>query len=181
METERLIQKREIIVAVGIMIFLAIAVTFIPAFIPNSQIKNQYSVLIWFFGINSVLIVLGTMSLAFYIIRQWINEFAYHNRHVKKQEEEQKQHNWLIEEVETRRAFDRERNQINDMFRLFELAKEKPEEITDKTKEKEEGEVKKQINKDVFTKKNEIMNTDKLANLIDQYQKFIPKQPSKTS
>jgi hypothetical protein len=141
------------------------------------------SVIDWFFGINSVLIVLGTMFFAFYLIRQWIIGIDYLNGQIEKQidkDEKQKQQDQLIKDAEMRREFDRQRNQINDMFRLIELTKEQSEEITDKSHENDEGIGKKQIDKDVFTKKNEIMNVEKLSNLIDQYQNIISKQPSKT-
>ena len=184
MEKDKFIRKKGVLVIVGIMIFLAIAITFIPAFIPIRQFMGNDSAITWFLGINSVLIVLGTMFFAFYLIRQWIIGIDYHNGQIEKQkdkDEKQKQQDQLIKDAETRREFERQRNQINDLFRLFELAKEKPEEVTDKSHENEEGPVKKQIDKDVFTKKNEIMNVEKLTNLIDQYQNIISKQPSKTS
>ncbi len=188
METDKFNQKNGIKVAVGIimMIGLAIAVTFIfiPAFIPIHQFMGNDSVMTWFFGINSVLIVLGTMFFAFYLIRQWKIGIDYHNAQIEKQkdkDEKQKQQDQLIKDAETRREFELQRNSINDLFRLMELVKEKSEEVTDKSHENEENAVKKQIDKDVFTKKNEIMNVEKLANLIDLYQKMISMQPSKTS
>jgi flagellar motor component MotA len=179
MEKDKFIQKKGILFIVGIiMIVLAIVATFNPVLIPIRQFMGNDSEIECFFGINSVLIVLGTMFFAFYLIRQWIIGIDYLNGQIEKQiekEEKQKQQDQLIKDAEMRREFERQRNQINDLFRLIELAKEQSDEITDKSHENEEGTGEKQIDKDVFTKKNELLNVERLAYLIHQYQNFISK------
>lgn len=186
METDKFIQKNGILVAIGIimMIGLAIAVTFIPAFIPIRQFIGNDSVIDWFFGINSVLIVLGTMFFAFYLIWQWIIGINYYNGQIEKQKdknEKQKQQDQLIKDAEMRKDFEQRRTQINDLIRLIELAKEKLEETKDKTIETEEDAAQKQITKDVAVTKNEKINMDTLGRLIEAYQNLMPKQLPKTS
>ncbi len=168
-----------ILIGVGILIALAFAATFVPAIKMFKPDGTEYPMLVPFFGINLTLLVVGTLFLTFCLIRQYVIYITHAYKHINRKEEYE--NNQILQkrlktEAEERRDFERERNQINDMFRLFELAKEKPEEIADKTKTKENGETPKHVANDIITKKNEFVNTDKLANLINEYQSFITAQ-----
>lgn len=183
MGTENFIQNKMIPISVGTLILIALAATIIPAYMLLNISGVKYFEFVNFLGINLVLIVAGSLFLAFFLIRQWKICIDHANMKEEKDDDNIRKkeiQNQLNKDAETRRAFERERNQVNDMFRLFELAKEKPEEITDRTKTKEKGDVPKQIGNDITTKKNEILNTDKLAILINQYQNLISKQETKT-
>jgi hypothetical protein len=182
METENFSHKR-LPVAVGLLILIALITAFIPARISLNPDEAKYPVFVYFFGVNLSLIVIGTLLIAFYLVRGWFISFDKANK--KKENEAEKSHKEIIqkqlnEDAERRRIFERERNQINDMFRLFELAKEKPEEIIDKNKTKEEGIAPKLMENDLFTKKNEIVNIDKLDKLIVHYQSLMSNQKQTT-
>lgn len=178
MKTERIICISFALIAV---IMAMAMVYFFSCYAPQRECAKLFLI---FWGIGLLLIVLGLLAIALLMLWQWGQITANQIEEEKKQAE--RQHSIecmsdLNKEAETRRKIERERNRINDLFRLIELAKEKPEEITDKSKTKEKGDVPKQIGNDITTKKNEIVNTDKLANLINQYQSLISNQQTKTT
>ena len=184
MEKESIIQKKWILTTVGILFLIVFAATFIPALIALNLIEAQKPVFVYFFGINLTLVVGGSLSLIFFLIRKW--GICIEHALLMEEKDTGKGHKvemqkLLNEDAEKRREYDLNRSQINDLFRLIELSKEKPEETIDKTKTKEKGEIPKLIENDKITKKSEVIDSDKLANLIKQYQDLISKQQIQTS
>ena len=178
METEKFI-KKWIPIAVVVLILLAYLATFIPTFITPKCDEAKYQVIVYCFGINLVLLVIGTFSLAFFLIRQWMICIDHVNekkeKDVENSEKTSKQ-NLFEADTAARRAIERDRNQINDLFRLIDLSKDKLEETAEKTETNAKQEDPKHTVTDKSSKKNEIVNIDKLANFIDQYQNIISKQ-----
>lgn len=184
MEKENFIQRRSVPIFIGILILSGFAVAFIYLIKSLDFNESKYPVLVYFWGISQILIVIGSSGFAFFLLMQWKTCIDHAQMMQEKQADniqKEKMQKLLNLDAEARRVFERERNQVNDMFRLFELAKEKPEEKTDNTKVKEDGAVLKHIDNNVFTKKNEIINIEKLASLIDQYHNLISKQQTKTT
>lgn len=182
MEKENIIPLKRFAFAIGIFIILLIVSLYTPLARPLVTTEYTHPVIAYFFGIALILIVIGFYSILFFLHVRWkicidhvhlMEEKEVENRH---KEEAQK---LLNEDADKRRVFDRERNQVNDIFRLIELAKEKPEEIIDKTKTKEKGEVPKLIVNDKTTNKNEGVNTEKLDKLIIHYQSIISNPQNK--
>jgi hypothetical protein len=148
-------------------------------FVDKSAGKSDHILL--FLGLGQLILLTGLILFVFYCARLWYLCYTLNQEQEEKKadfEEKQKLQITLNEDAEKRRLLEHERNRINDLFRLIELAKEKPEETSEKTRTKENGEVPKEIENDKTTKKDEVVNTEKLAKFIDQYNNLTSKQPN---
>lgn len=179
MEIENSIRK-SLPFSAGILVLLAFTVTFIHAFIPINHYVGNHSVFVYFFGINLILIVIGTLLLAFYLIRQWIIYIVHANELAEKKAENTyklDQQKLLNADAEARRAIERERNPINDLFQLAELSKIK----TEKTTVRKEAEKPKEPITISETNKKEEINIQELNRLLEHYQGLISTQQAKTT
>lgn len=136
-----------------------------------------------FIGIGQLVVMVGIILYAFYSTRLWFLCYTASQKMREKEKDDQFRLNLqkeLNRDAEKRREFERERNKENDLFRLIELAKEKPKEVLDKTKTKEKGDAFKITENDCHTKEAEGVNTDKLDKLMNYYQTLIASQQTQT-
>lgn len=180
MEKETIIPKKRIPGTVYILILLAFAATSITALLWLRPFENRSPVLVYFLGINLTLLVIGSLSLSYCIIRQWINCIDYDRVKAEKEAEnceKDKTQKLLKEDADQRRSIERERNPVNDLFRLAELSKIK----TEKTTVRKEAEKSKVPNTISETNKKEENSIQELNRLLELYQSLISKQQAKTT
>lgn len=168
--------ERNIWIASTAGVIAIIAVFLFGCFMPLSEYA-KLSVI--FLGIDVLLIVIGLFAIAVLLLWQLGQINTTQIEEDKKRAE--RDHSIICmsdlkKDAEIRRDIEHERNRINDLFRLIELAKEKPEEITDKSKTKEKGDSPKSITNDKITKKTEGLDTEKLTILINHYQSLNSNQ-----
>lgn len=183
MEKENYIQKRSIPFFVGLLLVIAFAASFAPFVKPLNLDVIKYPMLIYFFGINLILVVIGSFFLSFYLIKLWIISFDQANKFKEKEIDNLlrvKMQELLNEDADKRRIYEQGRNQINDLFRLIELAKDTLEEINEKSEVDENKTMPKHTEINKVIKKNEGLNTDKLTGILNVYQILISKQEFKT-
>ena len=112
-------------------------------------------------GICQVLLVAGMILFAFYLTCLWFKT-ATKLRELHEKEEERKQsQEHLKAELKIRTGYEQERDKVNDLFRLMELAKE-----TEESSESAPG-TDKLLNR-VITK-NTVLSMDKLDKLVEDY------------
>ncbi len=171
MENVNFIQNRLLPVAVGVLISIALAVTIIPVIIQSTN-GVKYFDFVGFAGINLILFVAGVFILAYFLLKQWKVCIDYAQKNQEKEAENRQKEEMqksLNKDAEERRVFDRQRNQVNDLFRLFELAKETSEisesaPITDKAD--------KLLVRVI--QKNVILDIEKLNQLMTYYNSLYP-------
>ncbi|MCL6102247.1 MAG: hypothetical protein M1292_07105 [Bacteroidetes bacterium] len=84
MGKENFIQNK---IAVGALILVALAATIIPAYLLLNTSGVKYLEFVNFLGINLVLIVAGSIFLAFALIKQWNICIDYANKQADKRTE----------------------------------------------------------------------------------------------
>lgn len=178
METMKLIKRNKLAIVAGLLVLLAVAIVFVPLLIPFNHCVCKFYRAGYFNGINLMLLLAGTLILAFWLVRQW----AICIEHEDARAEKDKEHKYILEQqkllkadAEVRRVCEQNRNQINDLFRLIELAKDKTEETAENTVPAEKEIVPKPgvTNKTIM--KKEGLDTEKLTVLNNLYQSLITK------
>lgn len=165
--------------------FLAIvmAITMVYFFSKNAPPEPCSKLSLLFLGIGLLLIVFALLAIAILMLWQWGKIIANQMEEGKKQVERLNSEECmrdLKEDAKKRQDIERERNRINDLFRLIELAKAKSEEITDKTKTKEKGDAPKTSENNIITAKKELVSSEKLDKLIVHYQALSSNQQIQT-
>lgn len=179
MEKENIIPKKRIPGTVYILILLAFAATSMTALLWLRPYENRSPVLVYFLGINLTLLVIGSLSLSYCIIRQWTICIDHDRVKAEKEAEnceKDKTQKLLKEDADQRRSIERERNPVNDLFRMAELSKVK----TEKTIVRKESEKSKEPDTISETDKREETDTQKLNELSEHYQNLISTQQAKT-
>lgn len=178
----KMITKGNTIVAIGILLTIALGVTFIPAYLWMVPDDYDHSIFAYFLGINQIIIVTGTFFLSFFLLRQ-LRRSIDHNQILddKKLENAHKLawNSQLISDAKSRRESEKNRNHMNDYFKLIDLLKEKTEEVTDNTETQINEPGSKHINNKIITRKTEAMNTDKVSSLLEHYETLISEQQNK--
>lgn len=173
MEIKNLFQKKSMLFIVCIFIALVCSATLFPILFTAFTEVVIYPVLAFAFGVNLVLVVIGSFILGYFLIKQWIICVDFSNKLLEKEAENEHNENMqklLNADADNRRIHELENSKKNDLFRLIELAKDKPEENTEKT-EIDEMQAKPKhtlINKTIT--KNEGLNLDKFASILKQYE-----------
>lgn len=170
-------------IAACILMILAFAATFTPLFIGVNGENGNRKIFDLILAANLFLLISGTLLFAFYLFKQWIILVNHANEFKEKQTENERQDTYqkkLNNEAEARRTFtfERERNPINDLFRLIEFAKEELEVESDKSLKKIKGTDPTTTETNILTKKNKSVNTEILDKLIKHYIRLSAEQPT---
>ena len=150
-------------ITILILLILAIGVVFIPLLSPTFKNQDALMIEVWFIGICQIILSIGFLFFVFLL--SWMG-FQYYQNENKKESQvidrknKESDQTRLAAEAQQRRIHDEERNRVNDLFRLIELAKE--------TTEKSESAP--TIDKaDKLIVKHESLNISKLKELIIHY------------
>ncbi|MFH1118201.1 MAG: hypothetical protein V1775_00150 [Bacteroidota bacterium] len=178
----KMVTKLNTLVAIGILLIIALGVTFIPAYLWMVPDEYNHSIFAYFLGINQTIVVAGTFFLSFFLLRQ-LRRCIDHNQIIEEKKLENAHklawNNQLISDAKSRRESEQKSNQINDYFKLIELAKEKTKELHDNGKAKTKDPDNKHIDDNGITKKTESVNPEKLSGLIKHYEILISEQQNK--
>jgi hypothetical protein len=71
MAKENFIQKNKLPIAATVLILFITTLSIIPLFIPYDHCFSKQHTSGYFNGINLMLLVIGTLFIAFYLFRQW--------------------------------------------------------------------------------------------------------------
>jgi hypothetical protein len=172
MGKEHFFQKNKLPVAAGLLVTLSVAAVFFLAIILYKFDGANNPVFVWFFSIDLTLVVIGTLILAFCIIRQWMICIDHANMWAEKEAENETQRErqrLLDKDAEARRPIELEREKVSDLFRLIDLAKDKRE----KSESIPGGEKSDKLLVRIIDK-SEGLDLKKLETLIQHYNKIIP-------
>jgi hypothetical protein len=179
MENESYINSKRKIFSFSIallMIVLSFTVTPLLILMPDYSMVKDFAIFIWFLGGNTTIATLGLLFISFSIIKQWRIDKDFINKIIEKKidnDNKSKMQGCLNNEALLRSNFDKERLHVNDLFRLIETAKDKTEEIPEKTTASEsKGAEKMTITEKTF-KKNEEVNVVKLEEIVKLYLSLI--------
>ncbi|MCX6279674.1 MAG: hypothetical protein NT004_16490 [Bacteroidetes bacterium] len=167
--------RQQIIIPLSLfcLIICAFAVTFITLYFPVYPGKH-IRLIVLFASISQVILVSALLALAFYTLVQYFkNQQNFVNLYEKRWEEKHKFDHQIIfnRDTEERRAFDRARDRVNDLFRLIELSKEKHQ----KSESVLSGE-KPDKYIDRVIEEREVVDIEKLKELIKQYNHIVQTQ-----
>jgi hypothetical protein len=165
---------KQTLIGLTLLLLLLLFYPICPLVVKHQEVES----FIVFLGIGQILTIAAIIAISLIgIIKQY--ELAAKQKEIEKAEIEAKHRKESLEQqiaaAEQRRQTELERNRVNDLFRLIELAKDKMEEITDKTKTKEKGDVKTSEN-NIITTKNDKVDKELLTVFMSHYSKAFAHQ-----
>ena len=101
-----------------LLIILSILVVFIPG---NKFFSNQGSgdISAWFFGICQVILLSGLLLYAFCLTKIWFKHLVSCQTQKEKDKENALRQTQLQGDINQRKAYELERDRVNDLFRMI--------------------------------------------------------------
>jgi hypothetical protein len=156
-----------------ILIMMVVGVVFVPFYVPGFKESDAFVIWILCIGICQIILIAGLCVVAFFMMMNWWKYIMNRQLQDEKKEDNNLRHQQLNTDMANRKHYELERDHVNDLLRLTELAKNKSEQSELKeNKEKADQPFIRIISK------SEDLDMEKLKELIKQYNHILQAQNS---